>query len=526
MDKPGSGNSREQLLSRKAALSPAQRALLERRLGGSLQGSREEPAASRIEPVPRDGDLPLTLIEESIFAECLAKTDGGSNLARAADGSNLRTNLSKFCRLSGPFDKAAMEQAVSDLARRHEALRMRFALVDAKPTRRIEPSLSPALPVIDLEHLPEGQRLEAALEIASEEATRPFELDGGLLWRIVLLRLRADDHLLLMVLDHCVSDDWSMNLLVRDTWALYHSRATGSPAPLAELPIQFADYAYWQRRVLQGAALDRLVSYWRRQLDGMGPLPEIRLPIELPSPDLPDIRPAATLSSVLSPELSDSLRALAREKNVTLQMTMISSLLALLHLYTGEHDLGIRVLSAKRYRPEVREVVGCFTDYEVLRASVFGGDTFSDLLLRVRDAAVEAQEHSDLPSVMYPGHEPCSDEESFPPGVTVNMLPREARPPGLPRRRGDASTLSPLIVTPMASPRSGSPARKRPGLTLLTGESNEGLRLVLNYTIERYEASAVGEFLHNYRVTLVRVAANPQARLSDLPVSITRGPTA
>jgi hypothetical protein len=522
MDKPDSRTSRDKLLSRKATLSPAQQALLERRLGGSLKGSREAPPTSRIEPIPRDGILPLTLSEESIIEECLAKTDGRSNLAKAEDGSNLRTNLSKFCRLSGPFDKAAMEQAVCDLARRHEILRTRFTIVDTKPTRLIEPSLSPPLPVIELEHIPEDQRIETALNIASEEANRPFELDGGLLWRIVLLRLGADDHLLLLVVDHFVSDDWSMNLLVRDTWTLYHARATGAAASLPELPIQFADYVYWQRQVLQGAVLDKLVSYWRRQLDGMGPVPEIRLPIELPSPSLSGLGPAATISSVLSQDLSDSLRTLAREKYVTLPMMMSSSLLALLHLYTGENDLGICTLSAKRHRPEIREVVGRFTDYEVLRASVFGGDTFSDLLLRVRDACIEAQEHSELPYSMFPGQEPGSDAEAHRPSVTINLLPREARP----RRREDASTLPSLRVTPMGSPRSGRPAIRRPGLTLLMGESIDGLRLVLNYTIEGYEVSAVREFLHNYCVILEQVAANPQLRLSDLPVSFKGVPTA
>jgi hypothetical protein len=513
MDKPGDEERREKLLSRKAALSPAQRALLERRLGGNLKGSAGATTAARIEPVPRDGDLPLTLREESIFDECLEKAGNGSGLARAADGSNLRTIMSRLCRLRGRFDQAVMEQVVGDLARRHEILRTRFALVGGRPTRLIEEGLSPALQVIALEEVAADKRLETALEIASEEADRPFELNGGLLWRIILLRLGPDDHLLLLAVDHFISDDWSMNLLVRDTWALYHARATGSPVPLNELPIQFADYAYWQRRLLAGAPLDRLVFYWRRQLDGMGPVPEIRLPIELASPRLSGVSPAATISCELSRALSDSLRALAREKNATLQVTMLSSLFALLHMYTGENDLGVCTVSAKRHRPEVREVAGCFTDYEVLRAPVFRDDTFTDLLLRVRATAVEALEHSDLPYIMFPGQRPGLVEDS--PSLSFNMLTREAQP-DRPRTREGAAKPPPLSVTPVSSPRSGGATTKPPGLRLLTAERNGALSLVLNYTIEGYEADAMRGFLHNYRVVLERVVADPRLRLSAL----------
>jgi hypothetical protein len=516
LDKPDSEESRAKLLFRKASLSPAQQALLKRRVVENLKRSPEAPATSRIEPVPRDGELPLTLREESIFEECSAWAD---------DGSNSRTNMSKFYRLSGPFDEAAMAQAVCDLARRHENLRTRFTLVDAKPTRLIEPNFSPTLPLINLEHLPENQRLETALKIASQEADRPFKLNGDWLWRIVVMRLGGEDHLLLLVVDHFIGDDWSMNLLVRDTWAFYHARATGSPAPLAELPVQFADFAYWQRHVLQGAVLDKLISYWRRQLDGIGPLPELRLPIELPAPRLSGSRPTGAISAVLPQELSDSLRALAREKNATLQATMLSSLFVLLHLYTGENDLGICRVSAKRHRPELQEVVGCFTDFEVLRATISRSDTFSDLLLRVRDAAIEALEHSDLPYSMFPGQETGCAGDSFHPSFTFNMLIREARPRE-PRGREDGSTLPSLSVTSMGSPSPGRPAMSQPGLRLFVAENSDSLSLILTYTIELYEVSAVREFLDHYRVIMERVAANPQLRISDLPVSIKGGPTA
>jgi len=524
MDKPESEGGRERLVSRRSTLSPARQALLERRLGGKLKGRGGTPPASPIRPVPRGGELPLTLREERIIEGCLKRAEGRPKLALAADGAILRAVMPKLCRLRGRLDRAAMEQAVCDLARRHETLRMKFSIEGGRATRLIEPSLTPALTVIDLEHLPEGRRLEAALEIASAEAQRPFELDGELLWRTLLLRLGPADHLLLLVVDHFVSDDWSMNLLVRDTWELYQARVTGSAPALPELPIQFADYAHWERRGLRGAALDRLLSYWRRQLDGMSPVPEVRLPIELPSARLSGRLPAGTVSAALPRERGDSLRAWARERNATLQVTALSSLFALLHLYTGRNEFGVCVLSAKRHRPETQDVVGCFTDFEVLRAGVFGGDTFSELLMRVRDVAIEAQEHGDLPHIMFPGQRPDVAEELLHPSIAFNMIPRDVRP-RRPRRGGEAAAPPALGVAPMASHQAGCQSRP-PGLRLIMAESKDALNLVLNYTLEGYDAGGVRDFLRDYCAVLERVTANPRTRLCDLPVSFKGSPAA
>lgn len=505
MTKPDGDARREELLSRRAKLSPAQQALLQRRLGRELTGSTD---AARIERVPRDGELPLTFREQSIFEECLAESE---------DGSKLRSNMFRFYRLSGPLDEVAMEQAVADLGHRHELLRTRFARVGEKPTRLIETSPPSALTVIGLEHIPQERRLETALEIVSEEAGRPFKLNGGWLWKVVLLRLAADDYLLLLIIDHFISDSWSLSLLVRDTWRFYHARVSGSPAPLAELPLQFADFAHWQRRFLQDATLDRLLTFWRQQLDGIGAFPEVRLPFERPAPPLSERKLAATISAPLPPALSEALRALAREQKATLQVTMLSSLVALLHLYTGRDDFGIDMVSAKRHRVEIKEVVGLFSDKEVMRANVHGGETFSDLLLRVRDTALAVQEHSDLPYLMFPGRQCGEFGGTFPPLFHFNMLGGEARQPGG-GTRADAPAAPAIGVTPLDLPAHGKPLPTMPGLSLVVDAGGEAPRLFLSYTIELYEVAAVSEFLQNYCAVLEQVVANPQRRISDLPV--------
>ncbi|HEX8338844.1 MAG TPA: condensation domain-containing protein, partial [Pyrinomonadaceae bacterium] len=487
MDKPDAEARREELLSRRSKLSPAQQALLQRRLGGGLKGA---PDAAHIERVPRDGELPLTFREQHIFEGCLAESE---------DGSKLRSNMSRFYRLAGPFDEAAMEQAVADLARRHELLRTRFTRAGGQPSRLIEPSPPSAMTFVGLEHVPQERRLAAALEIVSEESERPFSLNGGWLWKVVLVRLAAEDHLLLLIIDHFISDNWSMSLLVRDLWVFYHARASGSPAPLAELPVQFADFAHWQRRFLQGAALDRLLSFWRQQLDGIGATPEVRLPFELPAPRRLPRSPAATISAVLPPSLGHALDSFARAQSATLQMTMFSSLLALLHLYTGRDDFGIDMISAKRHRPEVKEVVGLFSDKEVLRAGVHGGDTFTDLLSRVRDASLAVQEHSDLPNLMFPGEQMREFGGTFAPIFHFTMQGWESRQRGGGGPRAGAATPPALGVTPMGMPSNDKPVITIPGLSLVVEAGDDGLRLFLSYTIGLYDVEAVGRFLQHYR---------------------------
>jgi amino acid adenylation domain-containing protein len=349
------------------------------------------PAPPPIVPVPRSGNLPLSFAQQRLwFLDRLAPDNPFYNVPGAV-------------RLTGNLDVlhiGALRRTFREIVRRHEALRTTFPLMDGQPIQAIAPVPGSLVPVIDLE-IPglgsglseETLRAELA-RLSREEALRPFDLARGPLFRAHLIRLGAREHTLLINLHHIISDGWSLGILFRELATLYGAFSQGAPSPLPELPIQYADFAVWQRGWLQGERLAAELDYWRRQLAG---IPEVlELPYDHPRPAIESFR-GATQGFELPAALVRELAALTRRRGATPSMTLLAGFQALLGRVSGREDLATGVAIANRTRREVEGLIGFFVNTLVVRGDLSGSPGFNKLLARTRETALAAYAHQDLP---------------------------------------------------------------------------------------------------------------------------------
>ena len=352
-------------------------------------------------------------------------------------------SITAALRLAGELDMAALERALGELARRHETLRTRFESEDGRPVQVVEPPRPAFLAPVDLTGAPDPQR-ELRIRVEAEAAA-PFDLARGPVWRALLLRLDPRLHALVMTLHHIVTDGWSMGVLVRELGALYEAASPGHGAALPEPPIQYADYAIWQRRWLAGAELERQLAYWRRQLDGVPPL-------ELPA-DRPRLaaqsHAGARVRGRLDPDLTDRLRRLARAEGATLHMVLLAAYALILARWSGQDDFAVGMPVANRTHEETEGLIGFFVNTLALRVQPGGaGTTFRDLLARVRESALGAYAHQDVP--------PSARPRKSPGGIWTTC--RWSR-----RRPVPTSPMPPRRSQPGGTARSTSASRGRPG---------------------------------------------------------------
>jgi hypothetical protein len=296
--------------------------------------------------------------------------------------------------LSGAFDLDALQRSLGEIVRRHEILRTTFQMIDGQPVQVIAPPQPLSLDVIDLRHLPEEECQAEAQRLANEESQKPFDLSRGPLFRTRLVRVAEDEHLLLSTMHHIISDGWSLGVMGRELSALYEAFKSGQPSPLPELPIQYADFAVWQREWLQGEVLEKQLDYWREQLGGE--LPELELPFDRARPARQSYR-GAVETFELSTEVARRLKELGRERGTTLFMTLVAAFNVLLWRYSRQHDLLVGTPIANRNRAEVESLIGFFVNTLVLRTKVDGASSFWDLLEQVRETTLRAYDHQDVP---------------------------------------------------------------------------------------------------------------------------------
>ncbi|HEX2077834.1 MAG TPA: condensation domain-containing protein, partial [Longimicrobium sp.] len=369
-----------ELADRLAKLTPAQRRLLE--LRRAQQSGAAPAAAPAAIPARGEGPAPLSFSQRRLWF-----------LDRMEPG-NVFYNLPNAVRLRGALDVPALERALGEIVRRHEALRTTFAEADGSPVQVIAPFGGFALPVEDLSGLGEADREAAARRRVGEEAARPFDLSAGPLFRAGLLRLGAEDHVLLLSMHHIVSDGWSLGVLLRELSALYAAYREGRESPLPELPVQYADYAVWQHEQLAGGVLDRQLAYWRERLADAPAL--LELPTDHPRPAVQTYR-GATVPVELSVELLERLQALGRSEGATLYMTLLAAFQVLLSKYSGSKDIVVGTSIAGRTRKEFEELIGFFVNTLVLRTDLSGDPSFRETLRRVREATLGAYVHQELP---------------------------------------------------------------------------------------------------------------------------------
>ncbi|MEI9989090.1 MAG: amino acid adenylation domain-containing protein [Rhizomicrobium sp.] len=299
--------------------------------------------------------------------------------------------------LAVPFNVAVntaiLERSINEIVKRHEALRTVFGSVGGEPVQIVLPELALPLAVFDLRSLDKEAQDAEMTRLAAEWAQRPFDLARGPLLRTALLRRGPDDNVFLLVMHHIISDGWSLGVFWRELIALYNAFYVNRPSPLPELAIQYADFSVWQRERLRGERLEELVSYWKKQLAGM---PVLQLPTDRPRPPVLSYR-GAFQELVLPRALTDALRTLSQREGTTLFMTLFAAFTVLLQRYTGQSDIVVGSYVASRDRAELENLIGFFINSLVLRADLAGDPTFRTLLGRVREMALDAYAHQELP---------------------------------------------------------------------------------------------------------------------------------
>ena len=336
------------------------------------------------------GDVPLSFAQQRLWF--LDQFEPGSILY----------NISAAVRLTGPLKVAALEWSFNEVVRRHDVLRATFPTVDGKPYQVISPALPlrraqgqfVTLSVVDLRELPQVEREVEAQRLATQEAQRPFDLARGPLIRTALLQLGDEDHILLLIAHQIVSDSWSTRVFFQELSALYEALSTDSPLSLPALTLQYADFAHWERQWLQGEVLEQQLSYWKQRLGDIRPV--LELPTDRPRPAKQTYR-GAIHSLTLPASLSESLKALSRQEGVTLFMTLLAAFQTLLHRYTGRDDIAVGAPITGRNRAEVEGLIGSFGNTVVLRTKLVGNPSFRELLGRVREVALGAYAHQELP---------------------------------------------------------------------------------------------------------------------------------
>ncbi|HEX7239558.1 MAG TPA: amino acid adenylation domain-containing protein, partial [Longimicrobiaceae bacterium] len=450
--------------------------------------------APPVERVSRAEPLPLSFAQQRLW------------LVDRIEPDSPAYNVPFALRLRGALDARALQGSLSTLVRRHEALRTTFAEGGGAPVQVIHPPVPVLLPALDLEGVPDAER--EAQRLAGAEAMRPFDLARGPLLRAMLLRLGGEDHVLCLTLHHVVSDGWSMKVLVREVSALYGAASRGGSAVLPELPVQYADYAVWQRAWLSGELLEAQIGYWKERLSGAPPL------LELPTdrPRAPGQSPRAESHGfVLSPELSQGLRALSRREGATLFMTVLSAWQALLGRWSGQEDVVVGTPIAGRTRRELEGLIGFFVNMLVLRAELGGDPTWRELLARVRETALGAYSHQDLP------FERLVEELAVERSVSHTPVFQAAFALSHGDGRGERPPLGQLELEPF---RAGGGVSKF-DLDLTVSDDGTELHGVLVYRAALFEAGTIARMAGHLEALLEAMAAGPERRLSEL--SLLRG---
>ncbi|RKH50658.1 amino acid adenylation domain-containing protein, partial [Corallococcus llansteffanensis] len=461
-------------------------------LAKRLEGAQRTPhQAPPLRPTSREGAIPLSFAQQRLW------------LLDQLQPGDISYNIPTALRLTGRVDVEALRRAFEALVQRHESLRTTLSDAHEEPSQRIQAPSGWDLPRIDLSSLPESQREEGAQRVAATEARRPFQLSTGPLLRTTLVRLGEEAHLLLVTMHHIVSDGWSMGVLVRELAAFYAAFSTGSTPSLAPLPVQYADYAKWQREWLQGAALEAQMGYWKQQLTGAPAA--LELPTDRPRPPVQSHR-GSTVPVRLSLPVSEALKALSQREGATPFMTLLAAFQVLLSRYAGQDDISVGSPIAGRTQEETEGLIGFFVNTLVLRTHLKPQATFRELLAQVRGTTLAAYEHQHLPfekvvEAVQPARD-LSRSALFQAMFSLQNAPAEALSvPGLSFQSVDVATSSAKF-----------------DLTLTLQESHQGFVGALTYATDLFDASSIQRMAGHLGVLLEAIAAKPDTTLANLPL--------
>jgi len=469
-------------------LSPAKRALLEKWRRGEFAGATEA------DDIPRraaNETIPLSFVQQRLWF-----------LDQFVPDSPAYT-IPFVVRLDGQLNLAALIAGLNAIIERHEALRTTFAALDGQPVQLIAPALTLAVPLTDLTELPAAAREDAFQRIVAVEVRRPFDLARGPLIRARLLRLGRHDHAFLLSMHHIISDSWSVGIFIRELAALYPLAAGKRTPTLPALPIQYADYAIWQRSWLQGDVLDAQLAYWRAQLADSAAV--LELPTDHPRPPIQTFR-GAMQRFTLPDTLTSDLQALSQREGATLFMTLLAAFQTLLYRYTGQDDILIGSPIAGRTRKQTEGLIGFFAKTLVLRGDLAGDPAFRELLARVRERNLGAYAHQDLPfEHMVEILQPERDMSRNPLFQVMFVLQNTPMPllelPGLTLKLMPSST-----------------GTAKFDLWLSITEADDQLFGSLEYNTDLFEPATIERLIGHFATLLAGIVAQPARRLTQLPL--------
>ncbi|GAA6615701.1 aminotransferase class V-fold PLP-dependent enzyme [Scytonema sp. NUACC26] len=412
-------------------------------------------------------------------------------------------NLPAAVRLQGQLNVEALQQSFNEIISRHEALRTNFQTKEGQAVAVIFEEKPLTLSIFDISELSASQQQAEVKQQAVQEAQKPFDLKGDLLLRVKLLRLGKQEHIMLLTMHHIVSDGWSTGLLVQELATLYQAFCNGQPSPLPVLPIQYVDFAAWQRQWLQGEVKETQISYWLKHLENAPKI--LELPTDHPRPVIQRFR-GTTYSFNLSPKLSAALNKLSQQQGSTLFMTLLAGFQILLGRYTLSEDIVVGSPIANRNRAEIEGLIGFFVNTLVLRTNLAGNPSFEELLKRVREVALGAYAHQDLPFELLVEQLQPQRDLSHTPLFQVMFVLQNAPMSAL--------ELPGLTLTSLESD-SGT---AQFDLTLYMSETEEGLVGSLEYNTDLFEESSIQRMASHLQTLFSGIVANPQQRLSELPL--------
>jgi hypothetical protein len=421
-----------------------------------------------------------------------------------------RLHIHVSTRWRGEFNVTALEATLNEIVRRHEALRTTFTVVDGRPVQHLHSTMTLDVPLVDLQQLDEATREEEALRIIREEIVRPFDFAVGPLLRVTLIKLREDEHIVCVVIHHFVCDGFSVNIFNHELMTLYQSFSRGTPPTLPELPIQYADFAHWQRGWLQGEVLKELVTFWDKHLRGVGLTPELELPFAGARPMVTSYR-GATESLRLPDKLGEDLKRLSLEKGVTMYMLLLAAFKVLLHRYTGKEYIGVMTPFANRIRPETRWLIGWIEHTMILNTHIGDNPRFSDLLMQVREECLGAYQNQEIPASMI-------FTELLPRYGTYEVLLRLPRIPVVFfdfETRASGQQMPGLNISRVNIPTTAA----TPGVALRVVEHAERIHMHLTYEVDVYEVASIRHMLRQLQSLLEGAVANPDERIREIKLA-------
>ncbi|MEG4248120.1 amino acid adenylation domain-containing protein [Microcoleus sp. Pol10D4] len=476
------------LIERIAALSPQKRELLLQR----LNHKKENVSLEKILPQSRESNtFPLSFAQQRLwFFEQL--TPG-----------NFTYHTLVGVRLTGTLDARSLDRSLNELVKRHEVLRTAFKTIDGQPVQAIASNLELKILEIDLRGLPETERSREVERLIAAEAKLAFDLSQAPLLRAKLLQLSDSNWVLLLSTHHIIFDAWSMGIFIQELATFYQAFCTGKPSPLPELSVQYADFASWQRQWLQGEVLETQLAYWKKQLGGN--LPVLNLPTDRPRSAIQSFR-GAVHKFTIPKAIAEEIVQLSQREKATLFMTLLAAFKTLLYRYTGQEDILVGSPIANRNRREIEELIGLFANTLVFRTNLSNNPTFKELLARVREVALGAYNHQDLPFdklVEILHHErDLSHNPLFQVLFSLrNVRTSQIKLPGV--------TLSSLEIERKTA---------RFDLALDLEEGLEGINATLEYSEDLFDASTARRIAGHFLTLLESIAANPEQRISNLPI--------